>query len=288
MKPLALILLSVILSAVAANSQGLPKTPQIKIEQQPDGGSKAQIDSPTTPNAPSQSSTRVPPDHSSGRDGKRDCKGCESTEEGSEFWSPFWGYRLKVTDTLLVAFTFLLFVATFALWLATRRLVKGADKTAESQLRAYISITPKDVLNWRHNTYPIIGISFEIENHGQTIGFEICHSFSMDVLDRLPPKAEMPSPLLQYDQNNSLFPRVSVPVRLLFNRVLTAQEITDIEMGTKRFYTWGIMSYRDAFQQMRTTRFSFSFGGPEFSNSMKKVPDATWNWEHGQHHNDAT
>jgi hypothetical protein len=51
-----------------------------------------------------------------------------------------WGRPLKITDTLLVGFTFLLFLATVALFFATRDLVDGADKNAEKQLRAYIGL----------------------------------------------------------------------------------------------------------------------------------------------------
>ena len=56
-----------------------------------------------------------------------------SGEMGNEFWPPIFGYRVKVTDSLLVIFTSLL-------WIATRGLVKGADKNAEKQLRAYLTV----------------------------------------------------------------------------------------------------------------------------------------------------
>jgi hypothetical protein len=58
-------------------------------------------------------------------------KQTELSEEGTEFWPPLFGYRLKITDTLLVTVTFLLFAATLALWLATRRLVKSGENTAK-------------------------------------------------------------------------------------------------------------------------------------------------------------
>jgi hypothetical protein len=38
----------------------------------------------------------------------------------------------------LAGITFLLFLATLALWLATQRLVRSAEKTARAQLRAYV------------------------------------------------------------------------------------------------------------------------------------------------------
>jgi hypothetical protein len=60
------------------------------------------------------------------------------TGEGTEFWPPIFGYRLKVTDTLVALFTALLFIATWLLWLATKKLVLGAENTAERQLRAHV------------------------------------------------------------------------------------------------------------------------------------------------------
>jgi len=52
------------------------------------------------------------------------------SDQASEFWTIF-GHRLKITDTLLVLFT-------FTLWWATLGLVSGADETAERDLRAYV------------------------------------------------------------------------------------------------------------------------------------------------------
>jgi hypothetical protein len=46
--------------------------------------------------------------------------GDQAEENGTEFWPPFLGYRLKVSDTAIILFTALLFVATVALWFATR------------------------------------------------------------------------------------------------------------------------------------------------------------------------
>lgn len=61
-------------------------------------------------------------------------------DEGTEFWPALFGYRLKITDTLLVLFTFGLFCATIYLYRATRDLVVGAEETAKRQLRAYVAM----------------------------------------------------------------------------------------------------------------------------------------------------
>jgi hypothetical protein len=70
-----------------------------------------------------------------------------SREDTSEFWPPFFGYRVKVTDSLLVFFTALLFAATIFLYRATRDLVTGAEETAERQLRAYVLVPRVDIVD---------------------------------------------------------------------------------------------------------------------------------------------
>jgi len=72
--------------------------------------------------------------------GKGPENGKNAEQRGTEFWPPFFGYRLKVTDTLIAAFTALLFAATFFLWFTTRNLVRGADDTSKRQLRAYLGV----------------------------------------------------------------------------------------------------------------------------------------------------
>jgi hypothetical protein len=48
-------------------------------------------------------------------------------EEGTEFWPPFMGLRLKVTDTLLVLFTLALAGFTYRLWKSTDKLWQSAE-----------------------------------------------------------------------------------------------------------------------------------------------------------------
>lgn len=191
-------------------------------------------------------------------------------------------------ERVIAVFTVVLGIATWLLWRATDRLVEGADQTARRQLRAYISVTPKKVFNWKHEKYRV-GVGFDIENHGQTIGFEICHSFSMAILDF--PLADgfvFPETARQYDQNNSLFPRAILPVRLWHDTALAPAETQDVESASKAFFTWGVMTYRDSFGKERSTNFCFSFGGPDFANVMKGIAGAEWNWELHPGHNDAT
>jgi hypothetical protein len=66
---------------------------------------------------------------------------------------------------------------------------------------------------------------------------------------------------------------------------LTQAEIASVEAGTTHFHTWGVLHYTDAFQEKRTTRFAFSFGGPDFARSMKGIKGASWSWPNRPGHN---
>jgi hypothetical protein len=149
----ALVIALALLATFASDSWGRSKdappkqTPEIKAEQQPKGGLKAEPNTEPDKQSAAPAPTAVPEVLSDSRNRKCDSHCPDAEQEGTEFWAPFYGYRLKITDTLVAAFTALLFVATFALWWSTRRLVKGADKNAERQLRAYVLVHSAELDN---------------------------------------------------------------------------------------------------------------------------------------------
>jgi hypothetical protein len=160
---------------------------------------------------------------------------------------------------------------------------------SKRQLRAYISVTPKEVLNWRYPSYRL-GIFLMVKNHGSTPGFEITYDFNVRAVSELPKPAVVTE---KFIPNNALFPDEELPVRLFMNGSLTGTEIDEIEKGTKSLFMWGTLSYRDVFGRSRwrrkkTTFFAFSCGGKDFADGMKNVPGAKWNWSYAERHNEAT
>jgi hypothetical protein len=127
-----------LVSSEIVQSQEPPQAPQVKSNQQPEHSVKGQQEPAAQPNAADAALPTVPDSHSLPAGNERQSNTQNGGKEGTEFWPPFYGYRMKVTDTLLVIFTFLLFGATIALWWSTRRLVRGAEQTARAQLRAYV------------------------------------------------------------------------------------------------------------------------------------------------------
>jgi hypothetical protein len=115
-----------------------PKTPQINSQQKSDGGLKTQSQTTDQKGAPTPAPAASPENAPSVAAPKSQWDARHSEQEGTEFWPPFFGLRLKITDSLLALFTFFLFVATWFLYWSTRDLVEGADRTAKAQLRAYV------------------------------------------------------------------------------------------------------------------------------------------------------
>src|ERR1700689_1383165 len=62
----------------------------------------------------------------------------QSENEGTEFWPPFFGIRVKITDSLLAAFTLGLLVFTALLWGSTDNLWKAGKDALETTERAFV------------------------------------------------------------------------------------------------------------------------------------------------------
>lgn len=169
-----------------------------------------------------------------------------------------------------------------------KRTIARLDTNAEQQLRAYISVTP-DHVGVRQQPENIV-VSFNIENHGQTVGSDLRCEYGIDMIDRLPSDAVMPAATDHLTANNALFPKEKRSVRLAFKRAATATELTGVETGSKRLYVWGTLFYRDAFGKPHTTGFSFSAGAAAFAAAQRSaVGDLTASqWEFGANHNAAT
>jgi len=88
---------------------------------------------------------------------------------------------VAVGTVFIAIFTVILGIFTVSLAGSTQELVRETSQTGERQLRAYISIDPKLVINWT-NQPEKIGVSFNIKNHGLTPGNEILYNFSMLIL----------------------------------------------------------------------------------------------------------
>jgi hypothetical protein len=240
---------------VPRNAPGIDprQHPENTIQPQQQGTLEQRGTAPAATAVP-QSST-YPGERKGGADGKH------SEEEGSEFWPALFGYRLKVTDTLIAAFTGLLFFATVALWSATRRLVSGAEQTAERQLRAYVfvedglikgfrGITAKPPLQMAPGGNWTFIIQVDIKHYGQTPAHHLTTWFDADIRAAGEPRF---TGAAQLKERSPLGPgsiRRAIPTK-----TLTPEQVEAVRKGDSIFWVWGRAEYVDVFGNMRWLEF---------------------------------
>jgi hypothetical protein len=244
---LAIAVISLWPSPPYQTSQG----PQIEAKQKANGGHESQDDreQPKTP-------------VTSGRNDNASHGG----EEASEYWT-LLGRRLKITDTLLVLFT-------FTLWWSTRGLVNGAEETARRELRAYVFVAQTKIID-PDGPDPLGEIM--INNFGKTPAYDV--SFAVIFRGFNPNDGRIFEPP-KFDKDSSRFvlgpgqPGVkNMPLKTLLNADMM---VTLRSRSPHVLYAWGILQYRDAFDKIQTTEFRASIGGPSgwpASNLMVVDPE---------------
>lgn len=277
MRPVFAIVL--LLSCGVSYAQQPPQTPQIKTEQKSKSTTNAEqvaADSQKTARIPSAS---IPISVSRIQASPTKPEGEHGGNEGSEFWPSIFGYSVKVTDSLLVLFTFLL-------WLATRGLVKGAEDTAQRQLRAYV-VGKADIANLREIVNGYVA-EIDIQNSGTTPAYDVHCWSEWKMLDdnesrsyvfKLAPK-EIKGP--RFVVNPGIIHTMSVEIK---------QSDEDRRTTQKRLYIWGEIRYRDAFQKNRWSRFrlyrhvhsgkqiwAYCDEGNETDDSAKEGIGPRWMW----------
>jgi hypothetical protein len=188
-------------------------------------------------------------------------------------------------EKTIAIFTVILGIATWLLWRATDRLVRGAENASQQQLRAYVSLTPIEISS-SDREERFAQITSTVKNHGQTPAREINYVFDFDVFPNpLPEGFAFPSPSIPINADSSLLPLGEMKVWFNFNRLLTTEEFAAVEANTLRLHIWGKAFYRTAFGQRCYTKISASVGGPAFIANLRasrrntKGPGFNWTWE---------
>ena len=182
----------------------------------------------------------------------------EGEQEGAEFWSVL-GLRLKITDTLLVIFTGLLFVATWRLWRATDRLVTGAESTAQRELRAYVSVDPFDIKDDKGNNIPN-KIAVRMLNSGKTPAHRLSQWTGSDIKE-FPLSSELKKPSSDIHNGLSVLNPQSKRLMIVEYPIDNMnREKAKVENGQIAFYVWGEVHYCDIFDTEHITKFAFYIG----------------------------
>ena len=261
---------------VCANAQSqlqeFPQTIQIPTKQQPNRATKTEEHTKENKNSATNPPITIfpsPPFNQREKANYQRKESGEDTEQGSEYFPAFFGIRFKITDLLLSIFTFLLFVytarlyyATRGVWIATEKLVTGAEDVAKRQLRAYLS---GEVIKISSPIEDIVSAKIKIVNHGQTPAYNVRVCGCVEIFPYpLYPNYPMPTFLNTLDNSE-----IVVHVKHEFvTQVVNVRELTSHERGeivcanrmptNARFYVLGIIRYKDTFNIERHTKFCIS------------------------------
>jgi hypothetical protein len=190
--------------------------------------------------------------------------------------------EIVAAGTLFIAvFTIVLAFATGFLYVATRDLVRGADKTAREQLRAYIQASPGNVFNLKSGAR--LEARILVNNSGQTPGNEVTRWAGMKISKPLA-SDELVKLGRGEREEGSLVAMPQAPHVMI--RGLDAPDATlsdQIIRGDQRIYVFGRIEYKDIFEQPRASDFCFVYygetddfpknGGPGFNSTQAKYCD---------------
>jgi hypothetical protein len=151
------------------------------------------------------------------------------------------------------------FLATMALFWATWRLVKGADKTAECQLRAYVGIADHKLSGFAENQIP--KIILHIKNFGQTPARKLQY-WAASGFASYPLNTQLPLQSFR-PETISIFPSDNFSPVITLAQPLNSADMAGLQSGNRRLYVYGHIKYEDVFGQTRNTGFRLMYGGAD-------------------------
>jgi hypothetical protein len=240
-------LLVVIAGLVHALKQHPPYAPQINAEKQAHGTLKGDE------NAKRGTESRAKANEEHGR------KHSEQGEnEGTEFWPPFLGLRLKITDSLLAAFTFGLLIFTGLLWRSTDKLWIASEKQLVTIQRAFVfprEIDAQATFNRLTGEYVRCRISKRWENSGTTPAVNVAMRENVGVFaGDIPENFSFPDHPDNPTETIVLAPKGDILGRGLF---IPPNDIHSTMRGETRLFIWGWVEYDDVFEGSRRHRTEF-------------------------------
>ena len=172
-------------------------------------------------------------------------------KSANDRWTVIFSGSLVIVTVALVG-------ATSFLWRATRRLVIGADKTAERQLRAYVFPRKPEIIGLFSDKPRM---TCRIRNFGQTPAYDL--NIAATIFLGVEPLREVPVPdRFNYPPDFALGPSGEC---VIFREAgeLNAHQVADIRSGRMAIYFRGIVTYKDAFDgtPLRTTEFTLMKSG---------------------------
>jgi hypothetical protein len=263
-----------LLVAICLGVWGLPPS----LQPQPAQGVQNQTQ-PTQQNASAEPSVEKQKSESDQRAGKKENEQSR-VERIVKSVREYNAEIVTISTAIMALFTIALFAATFALWF-------GGERHSRRELRAYVSVRPGFVFFFTIPPTANIVVQCVLTNHGQTPAFRINTAFDIGVFPsglREPPHQAA----RVIADEAAIFPAANININLTNSRQLTDQEANQVVAGTHAIYVWGTTRYRDAFNNLRWTRFFAAAGGRNFFAAISATPPRGFHWLYGHQHNQAT
>ncbi len=162
---------------------------------------------------------------------------------------------IRGTDVAVAIFAGMLFVATVVLTLVGLAQWGVASRTAQRQLRAYISVRVSGDFPPIWSPTDGISVTLDVHNAGETPAHGVINLLSVGhstypLNAPLPEPDEGPNPATA-----SLGPKATLQIEGDRPGPLSEEIATHLRNGTLRIYVFGEIRYRDAFRVRRYTRF---------------------------------
>jgi hypothetical protein len=179
-------------------------------------------------------------------------------------WTHDYVCDVKITDTYLAAFNFLLVLVTSGLIFIGWKTIRKMRDTEERQLRAYVFASPGNLTRPIMRNLPGLPAASKwsyvvtFKNSGQTPAYDFHHFTISDVFD-LPTPEENFTVVTEGHISKAALP-AGETVSTINSHQVTVEEWDAIRAGRKMFYVFGEIHYVDAFKVQRTVRYRFMHG----------------------------
>jgi hypothetical protein len=177
----------------------------------------------------------------------------------------------------------LLFAATMGLWWATWRLVRGAEKTAERQLGAYIGV------EWCRVATNDGGVTFTVEvqikNAGQTPAYDVSHRITADLQIMHGERLDFAMP----DRSPGIIPIApGIPFILRTPIAIGGPSgVSTIGIG-RTIFAWGRVDYLDVFDKPQHLELRFRSADPIRAHDGTVMRTVGWRMDAEDQGNTAT
>jgi hypothetical protein len=248
---ITLSLLIVIAGLVHALKQHPPYAPEVKAQQHSNRAVEGEQDAKSETPSATISDKGHTTDH-----------GEKAEEEGSEFWPPLSGYRLKITDSLLVAFTFGLTVFTGLLWKSTSGLFNVTKIVADADRPHMIpaEITISGIRGAAESGNVRVKFEYKFINYGRSPAFmqRFCLMIRVGLgkigeLEPIPSYGE-PTQTNHIIVVNGWWGTVDISPSMV---AIAEQDVADILNGSAKLIIVGFIEYGDTASQMHKMRFAY-------------------------------